>query len=185
MHRNNRFIILRGPSGAGKSTVAKRLFDSSTCRTAFIQQDHYRFIFKPAGGGSKTNASTIHRMIEHNCIAALKDGYDVILEGILTVQSYAALLDEVIMAHSGPSYMFYLDVSFEETVKRHKTREHLTNFTAKDMRSWYDASHSSNHHLEQIIPESFSVEEALLFIKNSIQQSPAPDADFAALHQHR
>lgn len=44
-----KLIILRGPSGSGKSTVAKMLFDGAVRRTALIEQDHYRFIFKPPG----------------------------------------------------------------------------------------------------------------------------------------
>ena len=185
MLKNNRFIIIRGPSGAGKSTVAQRLFDGTTYQTALIQQDHYRFIFRPSGGGSKTNAAVIHKMIEHNCISALEAGYDVILEGILSVRAYEAVLDRVIMAHSGPSYMFYFNVSFEETARRHKAREHLSDFSVGDMRDWYDASHRSDHQLEQIIDESFSEEEAVLFIQKSIQQGAAPDSCSAALHKNR
>ena len=181
----NQFIIIRGPSGAGKSTVARKLFESATNRVALIQQDHYRFIFKPAGGGSKTNSAVIHQMIEHNCVSALKAGYDVILEGILSVQSYEAVLDRIIATHNGICYMFYLDVSFEETATRHKTREHTSSFTIEDMRKWYDASHRSHHSLEQIIHESLSEEEAVLFIKKSIQQSHVPDADSASFHRHR
>lgn len=162
----NRFIILRGPSGSGKSTVASELLRLATVRTALIHQDYYRFIFNPAGGGSKPNSETIHRMIEHNCMVALKDGYDVILEGILSVKSYRRLLDRVIDAHCGPSYMFYFDVSFEETARRHQARKEISDFSVDDMRNWYAAAHRSNHHLEQLIPEEFSVKQTVEYIQN-------------------
>ncbi|MFH0784714.1 MAG: AAA family ATPase [Pseudomonadota bacterium] len=154
---NNRLIILRGPSGAGKSTVANELFAQAIHKTAIIQQDYYRFIFKPAGGGSMQNSDAIHKMIVCNCVVALKHGYDVILEGILSVRSYGEVLDRIIDAHNGSSYMFYFDVSFEETAKRHQTRKQLSDFDVHDMQKWYEAAHRSNHRLERLIPEDFSM----------------------------
>jgi adenylate kinase family enzyme len=173
--RNNHFIILRGPSGSGKTTVAKRLFALTERRTALIQQDHYRFIFKPAGGGGQHNSCVIHQMIEHNCTCALADGYDVILEGILSVKSYEAVLDRIIASHSGPSSIFYFDVSFEETAHRHESRRSTCNFTVEDMRLWYADSHRSNHRLEKIIPEHYSEAEIVKFIcrETSLNQSVA------------
>jgi predicted kinase len=168
MCQNNRFIILRGPSGSGKSTVARVLFDRSSERTALIQQDHYRFIFNPPGGGNKPNSDTIHRMIESNCIVALEDGYDVILEGILSVKSYNVLLERLIDRHKGHSYMFYFDVSLEETLKRHEMRSETSQFSVEDMYEWYRTSGRSNHQLEMIIPESFSIQESVEFIQKSI-----------------
>ncbi|MCP4176725.1 MAG: kinase [bacterium] len=165
MSRKNRLIILRGPSAAGKSTVAKELFAQSTKKVVIIQQDHYRFIFKPAGGGSKPNSDAIHKMIEHNCLVALDGGYDVILEGILSVRSYFDVLDRVICTHKGTSYIFYFDLSFEETAKRHQTRNHYTNFGVDEMRQWYPAAHRSNHHLERLIPEEFSIQQTVAHIK--------------------
>jgi len=162
--RSNRFVMLRGPSGSGKTTVARRLFDMAKKKTVMVQQDHYRFIFKPNGGGSKPNSEVIHQMIEHNCRCALQAGYDVILEGILSVQSYSNVLDAIIVDHAGPSYMFYFNVSLEETMRRHMTRKEYGDFTPEDMREWYSSAHRSNHELERLVPESFSVEDTLEFI---------------------
>ena len=165
MSRKNQLIILRGPSGAGKSTVAKELFAQTTKKVVVIQQDHYRFIFKPAGGGSKPNSDAIHKMIENNCLVALDGGYDVILEGILSVRSYCNVLDRLIGAHKGASYIFYFDLSFEETTKRHQTRSHYSNFGVNEMRQWYPAAHRSDHHLERLIPKEFSMQETVAHIK--------------------
>ncbi|MCD4654517.1 AAA family ATPase [bacterium] len=168
MYADNRLIIIRGPSGAGKSTVARKLFELATERTALIQQDYYRFIFNPAGGGSKPNSDTIHRMIEHNCTVSLEAGYDVILEGILSVKAYGSLLNRIIDAHKGTSYIFHFDVSFGETARRHETRQNTSDFSVNDMRNWYDVAHKSNHHLEQIIPECFSILETIEFIQKAV-----------------
>jgi adenylate kinase family enzyme len=161
-----KLIVLRGPSGSGKSTIAKALFKDAKRRTVLIDQDHYRYIFKPAGGGNKPNSDAIHKMIKANTLIALSDGYDVILEGILSVKSYANVLDDIFEQHPQENYMFYFDVSFEETVRRHdirKTDEHR--FGEAEMRAWYPAAHRSNHKLEKIIPEEFTFNETLDFVK--------------------
>lgn len=163
-----KLIVLRGPSGSGKSTVARIIFEQARRKTALIEQDHYRYIFKPSGGGSKHNADTIHRMILHNTLEALGDGYDVILEGILSVRSYGEALEKMFRQHPTENYMFYFDISFEETIRRHKARVCRSEFGEADMRQWYPAAHRSNHELERIIPEQYSAEETVAFIKRIV-----------------
>ena len=164
--RQPKLIILRGPSGSGKSTVAKKLFKKAKHKICLIEQDYYRFIFKPAGGGSKPNKDTIHKMIKQNTIVALKDGYDVILEGILSVKSYADVLESIFSEHPTENYLFYFDVSFKETVRRHHTkpRKKKEGFGEADMKEWYPAAHRSNHKFERIIPEEYSIEETVRYI---------------------
>lgn len=166
--RQTKLIVLRGPSASGKSTTAKTLFNNASRRTALIDQDHYRFIFKPAGGGSKPNSDTIHKMIKGDVLIALHDGYDVILEGILSVQAYGEVLDDIFTQHPKENYIFYFNVSLEETIKRHTMKRldpELPSFGEKEMREWYDNAHRSNHELESIIPETFSPEQTVDFIK--------------------
>jgi adenylate kinase family enzyme len=161
-----KLLVLRGPSGSGKSTVAKLLFKDAARKTVLIEQDHYRFIFNPAGGGKKPNSDTIHKMIKNDTLIALGDGYDVILEGILSVKSYSKVLDDIFQKHAGENYIFYFNISFEETLRRHSTRDiKPLEFGEKEMREWYLTAHKSNHDLEQVIPESFSLEETVQFIK--------------------
>ena len=162
--RKTKLIVLRGPSGSGKSSTAKIIFKQAKNRIALIDQDHYRFIFKPAGGGSKPNSDTIHKMIKGDVLIALNDGYDVILEGILSVKSYAELLDEIFAAHKGENYMYYFDISFEETLKRHRTKPNANDWTEEDMKEWYPSAHRSDHTLERIIPESYSLDETVAYI---------------------
>lgn len=167
--RKTKLIVLRGPSGSGKSTTAKILFEKAKNRVALIDQDHYRFIFKPAGGGSKPNSDTIHKMIKSDVLIALHDGYDVVLEGILSVKSYDKILDELFAEHKGENYMYYFDISFAETIKRHKTKPNAHEFGEEDMKEWYPVAHKSDHELEQIIPESFSPDDTVRFILDSSQ----------------
>lgn len=160
--RKTKLIVLRGPSGSGKSTVSRLLFEKATHKIALIEQDYYRFIFKPADAGSMPNSDTIHKMIKNDVLIALKDGYDVILEGILSVKSYDKMLDGLFEAHAGDNYMYYFDISFNETVRRHATRkEKSRQFNEEDMKEWYPVAHRSNHKLENIIPESSTALETL------------------------
>lgn len=106
-------------------------------------------------------------MIECNVLTALNEGYDVILEGILTVKSYGEILDRIFEQHPHENYIFYFDISFEETLKRHNTRESKNLFGEKDMREWYPAAHKSNHKYEHIIPERFSRKQTIEYIKKA------------------
>ncbi len=169
----NCFVVIRGPSRAGKSTVAERVFKAAASRTVLIQQDYYRFIFNPSGGGSKPNSAVIHRMIEQNCVSALEAGYDVILEGILSSESYKGVLERILSGHGGQCCIFYFDVSFKETARRHGTRESTADFTVEDMRQWYDSSTRLNHPLECIIDHSLSETEAVQFIQNTVNNMKA------------
>lgn len=160
--KQTKFIVLRGPSGSGKSTVSKLLLEGATHKIALIEQDYYRFIFKPAGGGSKPNSDAIHEMIKQNVITALSHGYDVILEGILSVKSYDAVLESIYSVHPNNNFVYYFDISFEETVRRHATRpDKMQQFSATDMEEWYPASKKSRQIHENIIPESYSIEDTL------------------------
>jgi len=162
----NVFIILRGPSASGKTTIAKKLFQMAKNKTALIQQDYYRFIFNPAGGGSKPNSEVIHKMIEHNTLASLQSGYDVILEGILSVRSYQSIIERLIATHGGQSYIFYFDISLDETLKRHQTKKINLKYSQEEVRQWYPAAHKSGHEREIIIPEYYSKDRIIEEILN-------------------
>lgn len=98
-------------------------------------------------------------MIEHNTKSALTAGYNVILEGILSVNSYQKIIQELINFHSGESFIFYFDISFKETLKRHKTKKERSEYGEKEMKEWYPFSHRSNHEVEIIISENLSEDE--------------------------
>jgi adenylate kinase family enzyme len=158
-----KLIILRGPSGAGKSTIAKKLFEEAKRPTALIEQDYYRFIFKPPGGA--LNVKTIHEMILQNTLTALRGGYDVILDGILNVHTYGEVLGKMVSEHPQENYFFYFDISLAETLKRHSGRKTRDLFTEKDMRDWYHSNDVTGHDFERIISEQSSAEATFKYIK--------------------
>ncbi len=161
---DNCLIILRGPSGSGKTTVAKRLFEIAKRKVALIEQDHFRFIFNPAGGGSRPNSEVIHQMIEHNATVALQSGYNVILEGILSVKSYQKIIERIISNHLGSSFIFYFDISFDETIRRHLTKDGNYEYGEAEMREWYSAAHKSGHRVEHLIPEEFTIDQSVNYV---------------------
>jgi adenylate kinase family enzyme len=161
----SKLIILRGNSGSGKSTVAKALFEQVTKPAVLIEQDYYRFIFKPAGG--TLNSKTIHKMIKANVLAALKDNYDLILEGIFNVKSWKVIFDEIFEIHPKDNFIFYFDISFGETIKRHRTKPNKDEWSEADMKDWYNPRDFMGYEFEYVIEEKSSKNEIIKKIKKT------------------
>ncbi len=155
--------------------MARLLFERAARRVCLIEQDHYRFIFRPAGGGSLPNAATIHRMIEHNVGAALADGYDVILEGILSKTSYGEIVGRLLAPDRARGFLYSFAVSLDETLRRHATRatEDL-GFSTDDMRSWFASGHPYGSTNERLILQSSSIDATVERIKYETGMDKAP-----------
>jgi predicted kinase len=156
---NNKLIIIRGPSASGKTTLANRLLNASKSKMVLIRQDDYRFIFSQTDEGSRANSELIHKMIEYNTSISLLAGYDVIIEGILSNKSYQDILERLIASHKGESFAFYFDLSFEETLIRHKTKSNVAHYGENEMRSWYSLSQRLNRDREYVIPEHMTEDQ--------------------------
>lgn len=165
MTHTPKLIILRGPSGAGKSTVAKRLFEATERDVALIEQDHYRqeVVNHPNGNGRKIRKE----MFETDIRIALKHGYDVLVEGILSPENYMSIFEGIWADHPDENYMFYFDIPFEETVRRHGTRPKSQEFGADEMKEWYELGKRSHLEWEVIIPEHSSIEETVASIQSA------------------
>ncbi|MEU6720770.1 hypothetical protein ABZ897_55745 [Nonomuraea sp. NPDC046802] len=68
---------------------------------------------------------------------ALDAGYHVLLEGILTRSRYGEMLHALRRDHRGTTMLFYMDISLEETLRRHETRPQSARFGGDEMREWY------------------------------------------------
>jgi adenylate kinase family enzyme len=160
-----KLIILRGPSGAGKSTIAKHLFETTERDVALIEQDYYRqkVVNHPSGNGKKIR----EEMFETDIRIALKHGYDVIVEGILQPDKYMPIFEKIWNEHPDENYMFYFDIPFEETLRRHNTRLKSQDFGEDDMKEWYELARRSHLDWEVIIPHESSIEETVAEIQSS------------------
>jgi hypothetical protein len=92
---------------------------------------------------------------------ALDHGFHVILDGILDSRRYAAMLDALRRDHRGISFWYYLDVPFEETMRRHATRPQATEFGRAEMQSWYRELDLLPGGIEHVIPAVSSLEETV------------------------
>lgn len=83
------------------------------------------------------------------------------LEGILHTERYANVLHQLIDQHSGPSHAYYLNVSYDETVRRHQTRAEAVNFTPEQMRDWYDHEDLLGIEGEHVIAQTSTFEQTV------------------------
>jgi len=66
-----------------------------------------------------------------------KVGYTVILEGILSNKKYGAMLRRLLNDFQGEKLIYYFDISFEETVRRHATEPNAHEFGESEMHQWW------------------------------------------------
>ena len=141
-----KIIILRGNSGSGKTTVARALQKKFGYNTMMISQDEIRRNILWVKDGVDTKALPL--MIE-----LMKYGYEhcdvVILEGIMYDEWYSPLFKLANELYGSNVYAYYFDLSFEETVRRHNTRNR--EFGEKDMRRWWREKDFSSALREQAI----------------------------------
>lgn len=151
-------IVVRGPSGAGKSTVARTLRRRMGRGTALVEQDYLRRILmweKDTPGG--LNIGMIDSVARH----ALDVGYSVVLEGILAADHYGSMLTGLIGDHVGTTVCAYLDVPFDETLRRHETRPQSADFTPEQMAGWFEADDRLRVAGEIIIGQESTTEQTV------------------------
>ncbi|HET8681989.1 MAG TPA: hypothetical protein VFM54_08955 [Micromonosporaceae bacterium] len=107
----------------------------------------------------------------------LGNGYSVILEGILASHRYGLMLTKLIADHGGRSLLYYLDVSFDETVRRHHTRPQAADFTPEDMRSWHLPGDTLGLPHEHVIAEQSSFEDTLRLMITHVAAAGALKGD--------
>lgn len=149
---STRLIVIRGNSGSGKTTVARevRLRYGRGC--ALVEQDYLRRrLLREHESVEKPIAA---ELIGLNVRFALAHGYHVVLEGILARHRYGDMIAGLQRDHAGETHLFYLEVSFAETLRRHATRPQAADFTGDQMRDWYREQDMLGLPGERIIPES-------------------------------
>ena len=137
-----------GESGSGKTTVARALQKKFGYNTMMISQDEIRRNILWVKDGVDTKALPL--MIE-----LMKYGYEhcdvVILEGIMYDEWYSPLFKTANELYGMDIYAYYFDIPFEETVRRHNTRDKKQEFGEEDMRRWWREKDFSSVFNEKII----------------------------------
>jgi len=153
---NTKLIILRGPSGSGKSTIASRLIGESARKIATIERDMFKVNILHNQPGSRELSAL---MCRDAIVSALSGGFDVIADGIFNISSYKEIFDSIIAAHGGEVYMYYFDISLEETVRRHQTRIKKDEFGETEMQKWYSTASPAGYEFEIRVGEDLSEDE--------------------------
>ena len=168
-----RLIIIRGNSGSGKTIIAKQLQQDFQPRfvmdsghgTMLVSQDVIRRDILRAKDGP--NNPSI-QLIKDTATYGLSIGFDVIIEGILVRGVYGAMLREL-SALFDETHVYYFDISFKETLRRHQTKPNSHEFGETQMREWYVANDVLNLPSEKLFTDDQSQDEILRAILNDLQ----------------
>ena len=164
-----RLVVLRGNSGSGKTTVARavRLRYGRGC--ALVEQDYLRRIVlreRDVDGGIAP------ALIAQTVRFALDHGYHVVLEGILARARYGAMLTDLCRAHSERTSVFYLDIPWEETLRRHAGRPQAAEFGEAEMREWYLPCDLLGCEGERVVDEELTLEETIELVAAELDGVP-------------
>lgn len=160
-----KFIVIRGPSGSGKTTVSEALFSRCKNPTLLIHEDEIRLMFND----SKQPAHTASKELAFaSILSGLNSGYDVIYEGIANIKSYDSYFQSIFREHPSDNYFFYIEVSFEESLRRHDMRPQKSEFGVEQMKEWADYATPTGYEQEIIIPEHSGLEDTVMTIVKRI-----------------
>ncbi|CAM5287959.1 AAA family ATPase [Kitasatospora aureofaciens] len=148
--RDTVLVVVRGPSGAGKSSVAAGLRAAYGRGLALVGQDLLRrTVLRERDVPGGANIGLISLVARH----ALDSGFHVVVEGILAAERYGPMLADLVADHRGRSHLYYLDVDFAETVRRHATRSQAAEFSPEDMAGWYRERDLLPGGAERVVPQ--------------------------------
>jgi predicted kinase len=166
-----RLVVLRGNSGAGKSTVAKALREAYGRGVAWVSQDLIRrIILEEKDRPGAANIGLIDQVTRYS----LDHGYHVVLDGIFYADRYGLMLAALNRDHLGISRFYYLDVSMDETLRRHATRSQAAEFGPDDMRQWHRPGDLLSEIQEHVIPETSTLHETISLILAETRLLEAP-----------
>jgi predicted kinase len=160
----SRLIILRGNSGSGKSTTASELRTRLGQRTMLVPQDVVRReILRVSDEVNNPSIELIHDI----ALYGKSIDYDVIVEGILTKKKYGEMLSKLI-DNFEHTYIYYFDISFGETLKRHSTKVNAKEFGEKEMKDWWKEKDYLGLENEKIFTDRMSENDILEMILEDI-----------------
>ncbi|ULG74563.1 kinase [Macrococcus brunensis] len=155
-------IILRGNSGSGKTSTAQLLQERLGEGTILISQDMVRRqmlrVNDKVGSVSTDLLETLVDFGMQNCRY-------VILEGILTKRKHGKMLNEIVDRYSPDVLVYYFDISFEETLKRHQHKN--VDFGEDEMEKWYLEKDFLEVEGERIITDEMTQEDIIKEMVNS------------------
>lgn len=154
-------VIIRGNSGSGKSTVAKKLQQELGSGVLRVPQDEIRL-----------DMFGLKDLPENHAIGLIGEiakygkgkSTVVIMEGILATARYLEMLQEVAAFFDWRVLSYYFDLSFEETLQRHRSREKSADFGEEALRRWWLPHDVTGFPNEKLINADQKEEEILQMI---------------------
>lgn len=161
----SKLIILRGNSGSGKTTIAKSLQDHLGQGTLLVSQDVVRRdMLKVHDRDGNLSINLIYQ------IAAYGKGTCgfVIVEGIFNSGRYGEMLKNLIQLYNGNVHTYYFDLTIEETIKRHNTRDKKNEFGEESLRAWWNANDYLGVRGESFFTDDMTQNDVLETIVNKL-----------------
>lgn len=158
-------IILRGNSGSGKTSTARLLQQKLGSGAMLVSQDVVRREMLSMKDDDRNRAI---QLIYDLCMYGQKIGCTVILEGILSNKRYGDMLRRLLTDFYGDRFVYYFDVSFEETLRRHRTKSNCHEFGESEMREWWKEKDYLGTPSEVLINETMSQDEIVQMIISDV-----------------
>lgn len=149
-------VILRGNSGSGKTTIAKELQNKFGRNTMIISQDVVRREMLKVKDGPMTEALPL---MQELLVYGKKYCEVTILEGIMYADWYQPLFECAVREFGDEIYAYYFDLPFEETLKRHQTRNKAGSFGKEEMRGWWREKDYIGFVKENVITKEETMED--------------------------
>lgn len=159
-----KLIIIRGNAGSGKSTIASKVRSYLGDKVLFLQQDVLR---RDILKWEDKEGDPVLRLIEHLVLFGKAHHYDIVLEGILSNDKYGALLRKL-AAEFSEAYIYYLDIPFEETLRRHSLRSKRDDFGEHEMKEWWKEKDYLGIKGERLLDETHTEDELVAAILHDI-----------------
>lgn len=164
---DTKLIILRGNSGSGKTTIAKALQEKLGEGTLLVSQDQVRReMLKVRDRDGNLSIDLIRQITEYGKGRCKF----VVLEGIFVKLRYAEMLHNLISFYNENAQIYYFDLSFEETVKRHHTRPEALSFGEESLRSWWSPQDHLNVKDEVLLSAEMTEHDVLGLIYSQLEE---------------
>lgn len=166
MKPQGQLIILRGNAASGKSTIASQLRSRAVTPTALIEQDYYRHqLLSP--WSEETFALRAQLMIQ-DARLLLSNGCNVIIEGVLPSEWFGGIYTAIA---ADRAHVYYFDLSFEETVHRHKGRDKVADFGEEMLREWWHEGDTLGVEGERLIGNTQSIDDILAMVEQDLSST--------------
>jgi uridine kinase len=161
----SRLIIIRGNSGSGKTTISKNVQKYLGEGTMLVSQDDVRI--RMLNVEDKENNPAIQLIYD---LVMYGNSLDttVVLEGILSNKKYSKMLNMLLRDFKGDTHVYYIDVPFEETLRRHATKDNHEEFGENEMKLWWKEHDYLGVANERSIKKNMTIDEATKYIVDNL-----------------